>query len=68
MGSWIVWAELKGWAILRWLKCSVEIHLDFGSCRVLSLDSLIKAKEAMGRPRDKEAVLQLKAVRDSVAD
>ena len=49
-------------------KCSVEIHLDFGSCRVLSLDSLIKAKEAMGRPRDKEAVLQLKAVRDSVAD
>ena len=31
--------------------------------RVLSLDALIKAKESMNRPRDKEAVLQLEAIR-----
>lgn len=31
--------------------------------RVLSLDALIKAKKAMNRPRDKEALLQLKAIK-----
>ncbi|MFB0524409.1 MAG: nucleotidyltransferase [Phycisphaerae bacterium] len=31
--------------------------------RVLSLDALIKARKAMNRPRDKEAILQLEAIR-----
>lgn len=31
--------------------------------RVLNLDSLIKAKKAMNRPRDKEALLQLEAIK-----
>jgi hypothetical protein len=31
--------------------------------RVLTIDSLIKARKAMNRPRDREAVLQLKAVK-----
>ena len=31
--------------------------------RVLALDALIKSKEAMGRPRDKEAILQLEAIK-----
>ena len=31
--------------------------------RVLSLDALIKAKKAMNRPRDKEAILQLEAIK-----
>ena len=44
-------------------KESVTIDLEFGPCRLLSLDALIKAKEAMDRPRDKEAVIQLKAIR-----
>ncbi len=43
---------------------SVEIELPFGRCLLLSLDALIEAKEAMGRPRDKESVLQLKAIRE----
>ena len=47
-------------------KNSIKIDLDFGPCRVLSLNYLIKAKEAMGRPRDKEAVLQLKALKDDL--
>ena len=33
-------------------------------CRVLGLDALIKAKETMGRPRDRAAVEQLKAIRE----
>ncbi len=31
--------------------------------RVLTIDSLIKARKAMNRPRDKEAVLQLEAIK-----
>jgi hypothetical protein len=44
-------------------KQSVVIDLGFGKCRVLGLDALIKAKRAMGRPRDREAVIQLEAIR-----
>jgi len=43
-------------------KESVVVKLPFGSCRVLSLDALIKSKEAMNRPRDREAVIQLRAI------
>jgi hypothetical protein len=42
---------------------SVITSLDFGECRVLGLDALIKAKAAMDRPRDREAVVQLEAIR-----
>ena len=40
------------------------ISLPAGDCRVLTLDALIRAKEAMDRPRDREAVIQLKAIRE----
>ena len=43
---------------------TVEVQLPAGSCRILSLDALIKSKEAMGRPRDHEAILQLRAIRE----
>ena len=43
---------------------SVEITLASGSCRVLGIDALIRAKETMGRDRDREAVLQLRAIRE----
>jgi hypothetical protein len=43
---------------------SVEISLAAGVCRILNLDALIQSKEAMRRPRDRESVLQLKAIRD----
>ena len=36
--------------------------------RLLSLDALIVAKSALDRPRDKEAVLQLKAIRQRLRD
>lgn len=46
---------------------SVEVELPFGRCRILALDALIEAKTAMGRPRDREAVLQLSAIREQQA-
>lgn len=46
---------------------SIEIETPSGRCRLLGLDALIRAKEAMGRPHDKLAVLQLKAIRERIA-
>ena len=46
------------------LMGSEEIALQFGRCRILSLDALITAKRAMDRPRDREAVIQLEAIRE----
>ncbi len=42
---------------------SIEVTLPAGLCRVLNLDALIRSKEAMGRPRDRESLLQLRAIR-----
>ena len=41
------------------LKESVEVELPFGSCRILNLDGLIRAKEAMNRDHDRITVRQL---------
>jgi len=43
---------------------SVEIELPAGRCRILSVDALIRSKQALDRPRDREAVLQLEAIRE----
>jgi len=44
-------------------KCSVVIKdTRKNTFRVLSLDALILAKKAMGRPKDKETVIQLQAI------
>ena len=45
------------------LRHSIELNLPIGQCRILDLDTLIKAKEAMGRPHDLVAVQHLKAVK-----
>lgn len=44
-------------------QASVPIEVEGRQFRVLSIDALITAKEAMNRPRDREAVRQLKAMR-----
>lgn len=44
-------------------QVSVCIEVEGRRLRVLSLDALITAKEAMNHPRDREAVRQLKAMR-----
>jgi len=40
--------------------------LSYGGVRMLNLDALIAAKEAVGRPRDLEAVRQLRAIKEKL--
>jgi hypothetical protein len=44
------------------LNQSIELKLPFGSCRILTLDALIRAKEAMNRQHDRVTVRQLKEI------
>lgn len=43
-------------------KMSMAIQLPNGCCRVLKIDALIRAKEAMGTAKDKLTILQLRAI------
>ena len=57
--------EIKG--IGDYAEClakSETFDLDGQSMHVLTLDALIEAKRAMGRPRDLHAVLELEAIRE----
>ncbi len=45
------------------LKQSVEVELPFGVCRILDLDGLIRAKEAMDREHDRITVRQLREIK-----
>ncbi len=45
------------------LRESMPVQLGLGECRVLTLDALIRAKEAMGRSRDRQAVVELRAIK-----
>ena len=43
---------------------AIEVELFGRRCRVISLDDLIRAKEALGREKDLLAVKELKAIRE----
>ena len=43
-------------------KHSIEIQLPAGKCRVLDIDALIRAKEAMNRDHDRITVIHLKEI------
>ena len=44
---------------------SIQVELFGRSCRVISLDDLIRAKEALGRDKDLLAAKELRAVRET---
>ena len=57
--------EIKGLGgYAECLAQSEPIEIDGAVIRVLTLDALIRAKRAMGRPRDLHAVLELEAIRE----
>ncbi len=49
-------------SFLQVKESSEEVEIGGVAVYVLGLEALIKAKKAMGRPNDKEAVLQLEAI------
>lgn len=48
----------------RVLAQSLEIQLAGGPCRLLTIDALVQAKQAMGRDKDRETILQLRAIQE----
>jgi predicted nucleotidyltransferase len=46
---------------------AIEVELFGRRCRVISLDDLIRAKEALGREKDLLAVKELKAIREKLS-
>ena len=48
----------------RVLAQSIEIQLAGGPCRILSIDALIQAKQAMGWDKDRETIVQLRAIQE----
>ena len=44
------------------LQHSIEVELPFGSCKILDLEGLIRAKEAMNREHDRITVRQLREI------
>jgi len=47
-------------------KHTIAVHLGGVRCRVLDLDTLILAKSALDSPKDRYAVLELKAIRERI--
>ncbi|MGD0597367.1 MAG: nucleotidyltransferase [Sedimentisphaerales bacterium] len=48
------------------VKVSRKIKTDGLTLNTLTIDALIGAKEAMRRPRDRQAIIQLKAIREQI--
>ena len=48
----------------RVLAQSLEIQLAGGPCRILSIEALVQAKQAMGRDKDRETIVQLRAIQE----
>jgi hypothetical protein len=46
---------------------TIQIDLDDVPCRVLDLDTLITAKKAMNTPKDRQAVVELEAIRERLS-
>jgi hypothetical protein len=44
------------------LKHSVEVELPYGKCRIIDIEALIRAKEAMNRDHDRITVKHLKEI------
>ena len=50
------------------LAQSIEIALPGGACRILTVDALVRAKQAMGRDKDSETIIQLRAIQERTRD
>ncbi len=45
-------------------KHSLEITVFDSACRILDLETLIQVKESLGRPKDRQVVLELKVIQE----
>jgi hypothetical protein len=47
---------------------TIQVDLEGTPCRVLDLDTLITAKKAMNSPKDRQAAIELEAIRERLRD
>ncbi len=47
-------------------KHAIAIEIFGCSCRILDIDSLIKSKEVLDRPKDRQVVLELKVIKEEL--
>jgi hypothetical protein len=47
---------------------TIQVDLEGTPCRVLDLDTLITAKKAMNSPKDRQAAIELEAIRGRLSD
>jgi hypothetical protein len=67
LGQFDVLGEITGVGSFDEVKRkSVELRVGGMECRVLSIDALIQAKRAIGRPRDVQAAMELEAIRGRI--
>jgi len=45
---------------------TIAVDLGGMQCRVLDLDSLIEAKKALNLPKDRQAIIELEAIRERI--
>jgi hypothetical protein len=65
LGDLDLMGEVAGLGPYRAVRAASETMVVYGrDCQVLSLDGLIQAKKAAGRPRDLAAVTELEALRE----
>lgn len=55
-------STLGTYAVVSGLADTITIR--GGTCRILGIDALIRSKEALGRPRDLSAAIELRAIRE----
>ncbi|HKQ48079.1 MAG TPA: nucleotidyltransferase [Phycisphaerae bacterium] len=65
LGQIDILSEISGIGGFEAVKGNSELA-DVGgvSCRILSVDGLIRSKRALGRPKDLQAAIELEAIRD----
>jgi hypothetical protein len=65
LGSLDLFGEIPGGGTYEdLLPHSVVVQMFGVGCRILSLEALIRAKRAAGRPRDLESIAELESLRD----
>ena len=52
---------------LEVVRHAIRVNISGSECRILDLDTLIRAKKALNLPKDRQAILELEAIRERIS-